>query len=438
VPRPKRHKHRLDRLSDLRYHHKLILSILIVSGILALIVLLAKDKETLKIVSEYGADDARFPDYLSALAGAQLTSGNTFELLQNGDAFFPRMLDDITRARTRVDFETYIYEKGQVAERFTNALEAAARRGVEVNLVVDAVGSKKMPMSEWNRLRNAGAHVADYGTPTWYKLQQLNYRTHRKVLTVDGRVAFVGGAGVADQWAGNADAPSHWRDLMVRLEGPLVRELEGAFNDNFVRALGAPAEPIVSPVSTTGTSGDDRSFVVRSSATGGSNDLKRTYMIAIASARRTLDICSPYFLLDRSSRWALDEAVKRGVRIRVLVEGDQTDARIVKFASRAAYARMMSEGITVAEYQPTMLHEKVMIVDGAWSMFGSANFDNRSFELNDEMNVAVASRPLAQELTRAFDRDLQSARQLSPETWSRRPVLEKIRDHFWAFFGEMF
>ncbi len=388
--------HRLDRLRNLRYHHKLVLSVLIVFGILVLIVLVARDRETLQIVSEYGAQDPRFPDYVAALAGAQTTSGNTFDILENGDRFFPPMLADIDGARTLVDLETYIYEKGAVADQFTAALVAAARRGVTVNLVIDALGSKKMPREAWDRLRDAGVHLGDYGTPTWYKLQQINYRTHRKVLVVDGRVAFVGGAGVADHWLGDAQDPAHWRDMMVRIEGPIVRLLEGAFNANFVSTV-RPVTPIVAPVRAAG-----------------------------------------YFLIDQSSRWAFAQAAARGVRIRILVEGDQTDARIVKFASRAAYDNLMAEGIQIYEYQPTMMHAKAMIVDGAWSMFGSANFDNRSLELNDELNVVAVDRPLAERLTREFEHDLRSAKRLDRDEWRHRSPLEKAREHFWSYFGEVF
>jgi len=430
---------RLDRLRDLRYSHKLVLSVLIVFGILAAIVLFAKDRETLEIVSAYDAEDPRFPEYLGALVGAQTTGGNTFEVLRNGDRFFPAMLEAIDRARRRIDFETYVYEPGDVANRFDAALEAAARRGVSVNLVVDAVGSKKTSLRTWAELRNAGVRVGIYGALQWYKLQQINYRTHRKILVVDGRVGFTGGAGVADHWLGNADGPDRWRDTMVRVEGPIVRLLEGAFNDNFVQTNG-PVEPLVEPTSgTVPPTARDSAFVIRSSATGGSNDLKRVYMIAIASARRTLDIASPYFLTDRSSRWALAQAAARGVRIRILAEGERyTDARIVKYAGRAAYEDLLAQDIAVYEYQPTMLHVKVMIVDGIWSMFGSANFDNRSFETNDEINVAVTDREFARRLTEEFEHDLRHAERLEWRSWRNRPAIEKVREHFWSYFGEIF
>src|SRR5205085_1776928 len=185
----------------------------------------------------------------------------------------------------------------------------------------------------------------------------------------------------------------------------IVRLLEGAFNDNFVRTV-VPSMPVVAPLQDRAPpTPTDSAFVVRSAATGGSNDLKRVYMLAIASARKTLDITSPYFLIDPSSRWALDLAASRGVKIRILTEGDNTDARVVKYAGRNAYADLMAKGAEIYEYQPTMMHTKAMVVDGVWSMFGSANFDNRSLELNDEMNVVVTNASLAARLRRSFEAD---------------------------------
>jgi cardiolipin synthase A/B len=434
----RRHRpHRVDRLRNLRYHHKLLFSLLIVFAVLAVLLTLAKDQQTLKIVSEYAASDARYPEYVAALVGAQPTAGNSYQVLPNGDAFIPAMLEAIDHARRRVSLETYNYEKGELSKQFTAALEAAARRGVLVNLVIDAVGSKKMPRDQWQRLKDAGARVADYGTPRWYKLHTMNYRDHRKILVVDGRIAFTGGAGVADHWMGHAQDPDHWRDTMIRIEGPLVRLLEAAFNEDFIEAL-APAEPVLdAPGPEPHPTPSDTAFLVRGTA-GSSNDLKRLYMLAIASARKTLDICSPYLVTDASSEWALSEAVKRGVHIRMLVEGDHTDALVVKYAGRAAYDHFLAQGIEVYEYQPTMMHAKTMIVDGVWSMFGSANFDNRSLELNDEINVAVTDRRLAAQLTGDFEHDLQSAKKLELHEWRRRSLLERAREEVWKWFDEMF
>lgn len=428
----------VDRLARLHYAHKLVLSLLIVLGIIAVILTLSQDEQTLKIESAYGADDPRFAAYITTLLGVESTSGNQYSVLTNGDEFFPAMLDAIAQAKRRVSLETYIYEKGGVASQFTAALVAAAGRGVQVNLVVDAFGSSRMSEDDVERLRAAGARVGRFGKARWYALDNVTYRTHRKILVVDGRIGFTGGAGIGDHWLGHAQDPDHWRDSMVRVTGPLARLMEGAFNENFVDTAG-PVAPVVDPIDAPPRpEPHDAAFVLRSSSNSRSNDLKHLYLLAIASARRTLDICSPYFIVDESSEWALRQAAARGVAIRVLVEGDHTDALPVKYASREYYQALMDDGIRFYEYQPTMMHTKVMIVDGAFAMFGSANFDNRSLEMNDEMNVGVSDPAFAGRLAQDFDADLKRARFLDPKTWPDRPVLEKAREYFWSYFGEVF
>jgi cardiolipin synthase len=264
----------------------------------------------------------------------------------------------------------------------------------------------------------------------------VNYRTHRKILVVDGEIGFTGGAGVADHWLGHAQDKEHWRDTQVEMRGPVVRLAEGAFYENFLEADGTEAPALDSPLPDPGD--EAPSLVIRSSPTGGSNDLKRLYLFAIASARRSIDVTTPYFVTDESTMWSLEDAVRRGVKIRILVEGDITDAKPVKYASRQAYEHLLGLGIEIAEYEPTMMHTKTMVVDGVWSMFGSANFDNRSLELNDELNVAVTSRDLAARLLQDFEQDLKSARRLDLSSWRARPKLEKARELFWSYFGEIF
>lgn len=421
----------------IRYHHKLVFSILIVLGILVVLLAVAQDQQTLKVESAHRADDPLFPSYVAAVLNAQATGGNTYTVLTNGDQIFPSMLAAITGARRRISFETYIYEKGTVGEQFTNALESAGKRGVRVTLITDALGSKKIPQEWRERLRAAGAQLGEFGQPKWYSLEELNYRTHRKILVVDGAIGFTGGVGVADHWLGNADSKEHWRDMMVRIEGPAARLMEGAFTENQVETLG-PVAPTVDPPPVIPPAPKDSAMVLRSSPSGGSNDLKRLYMLSVAAAHRTLDICSPYFLTDESSRWELEQAVGRGVRIRILVEGEITDAKPVKYSSRDAYQYLMEQGIAIYEYQPTMMHTKSMIVDGVWSMVGSANFDNRSLELNDEMNLAVSDPGLARRLLEDFEQDLQRAKKLDVNEWRRRPALEKVRERFWSYFAEIF
>lgn len=410
--------------------------LLIAAAGVILVLMFAQDQETLKIRSGLAADDPRHSTYTAALVGAALTGGNHYDVLTNGDQFFPAMLDAIRNARRSVNFETYIYKKGKMGDEFTGALEAAARRGVKVNLTVDAVGGA-LDRNYSERLRNVGCRIATFNVPRWYSLESVNYRTHRKILTVDGEIGFTGGAGVDDQWMGNAQDKEHWRDTQIRMRGPIVTLLEAAYYENFVEASQEPTTPELDDLPVSPDT-EGASFVVRSSPTGGGNDLKRLYLLAIASARRTLDITTPYFVTDESSNWAFEDAVRRGVKVRILVEGDITDAMPVKYASRHLFERFIEMGIEIYEYEPTMMHAKSLVVDGVWSVFGSANFDNRSLELNDELNVAVSSRPLAERFLADFERDRRVAKQIDLQTWRKRPLLQKAREKFWSAFGEIF
>jgi len=410
--------------------------LLAAAGIVAMLLMLAQDQETLKVRSAIGAEDPRHSAYLAALVGTALSRGNRYDVLTNGDQIFPAMLDAIRNAKRRISFETYIYDKGEVADRFTVALEEAARRGVHVNMVVDSVGASGMKTDDIKRLEAAGCRIGSFHSLTWYNLEDVNYRTHRKILVVDGEVGFTGGAGVADHWLGHADSKEHWRDTQIRMRGPIVRLVEGAFFENFFETAGIVTPELDDPKVEADDIG--HSLVLRSSPTGGSNDLKRLYLLGLASARRTIDITSPYFVTDESSEWSLKDAIDRGVKIRVLVEGDETDAMPVKYASREAYDRLLSMGIEIYEYQPTMMHTKTLVVDGAWSMFGSANFDNRSLELNDELNVAVSDRDLARRFTDDFEQDLRVSSRLDLTRWRQRSWLEKSRETFWSYFGEIF
>jgi cardiolipin synthase len=286
-------------------------------------------------------------------------------------------------------------------------------------------------------LAAAGVTVALFNKPAWYTIEELNYRTHRKILVVDGRIGFTGGVGISDNWLGRVEDGKHWRDTQFEITGPATRYLEGGFTENFIEGAERPVTPqIGNPPPEQGAT--DQTIVVWSSPTGGGNALKELYILSLAGARRTIDIASPYFLLDESTEYALTAARQRGVRIRLLVEGDVTDAKAVKYASRDAYDRLLQQGFEIYEYQPTMMHAKTVVIDGAWSIFGSANFDNRSLELNDELNVATQDRALAARALEQFELDLRSARRLELERWRQRSRIDKTREWIWSHFGEVF
>jgi cardiolipin synthase len=401
----------------------------------AVLLLLAQDQETLRVESPVTATDPGIADYIASLVGAAVEPGDAYTVLRNGEAF-PPMLNAIEKARRRINFETYVFKDEEIGERFLQALERAAGRGVTVRMVIDPIGSI---LSEANqeRLEKAGVKVVWFNPLRFWTLEETNYRTHRKVLAVDGEVAFIGGMGVADQWLGNAQDPDHWRDTQFQVTGPAVRALEASFYENWIESGGrsAPALEPEPPPQATGA----RSVVLWSNPTAGASNVKLLYLLAIGAARQTLDIQSPYITLDESTRWSLAEASKRGVRVRILSEGEITDAMPVKHASREGYQDLLDQGIEIYEYQPTMMHTKAVMVDGALSIIGSANFGNRSFELNDELTVAVFDRALARTLIGDFENDLQVSKKLDANTWrTQRSIFGKLQEQFWAQFGEIF
>ena len=405
-------------------------------SIVALVLYLAQDPRTLRVDSPVSAGDRRFPDYVASLLGAPVHEGDAYTVLHNGDETFPAMLAAIDAARTRVNFESYVFTDGEIADRFVDALARAAQRGVFVRIVLDPVGSS-LDSRSTDKLKDAGAHLAWFNPLGFFTLEEFNYRTHRKTLVVDGDVAFTGGMGVADHWLGHAQGKDNWRDTHFKVSGPAVRALEGSFYENWIETggLSAPALDPEMPPRATGA----RSVVVWSNPMTGASNIKLQYLLAIGAARKTIDIQSPYITLDPSTQWSLDRARERGVRIRVLAEGDITDAMPVKHASRYDYQRLLDSGFEIFEYQPTMMHTKVLVVDGIFSIIGSANFGNRSFELNDELAIGVSDPELAAQLTRDFDADLLSSKRLDAKTWpDQRSFDAKITEWFWDFFGEMF
>ena len=414
----------------------LIIGIVIALIIIGMGLVIAQDQETLRVRTSLAATDQRFPGYLAKLSGHPLTSGDSYTVLTNGDAAFPAMLDAIAAARHRVSFEGYIYDSASdIGQRFTNAFIAAARRGIEVRLVFDHFGAK-VADSDAARLEDAGCRIGWYNKVGGRGLEEVNYRTHRKALIVDGEVAFVGGIGIADQWAGDTEQERKWRDTHVRVVGPAATDVEAAFNENWIET-GGIVEPDVVPHDPN-PRGSASSIVVWSSPEGGTNSLKLIYLLSLAAARDSIDIQSPYLITDASTEWSLSEARRRGVRVRMLVEGDITDAKPVKFASRAQYERLLKLGIEIYEYQPAMMHTKAFVVDGVLSIVGSANFDNRSFELNDELNIAIFDRGVASRLLEDFTRDLERSTRLQLETWRSRPLHIRAREKAWSLFGEVF
>ena len=334
---------------------------------------------------------AAFGRLIEGLTGAPVRAGNRVQVLRNGCQTFPAMLEAIAAATETIDFSCYIYWPGEITEQFTDAFCERARAGVEVNVLLDAWGSARHDRRQVDRLARAGATVAFFRTPRWYTLDKLNHRMHRRLLVVDGRVAFTGGVGIADVWTGDAQDPAHWRETDVRVEGPAVRDVLGAFGQNWTewtrRILSDRHFPHLGDISDgVGVQ------VTRSSPTGGVTTAGELFYAAIAGARERLWLTTAYFTAGPMFMAALADSARRGVDVRVLVNGPNIDKELVRETAQRAYGGLLEAGVRIYEYQPTMLHAKVLIADG-WSNVGSSNFDERSFALDDELNLPRPAVP---------------------------------------------
>ena len=364
-----------------------------------------------------------------ALTGAPISRGNRAELLINGDEIFPCFLETIASARQTVNLLTYVYWTGEIAERVAETVCDRARAGVSCRVLLDAVGAWKMDEDLIRRMEDGGVIVRRFRPPKPYAIRRGNNRTHRKVLVVDGRVGLTGGVGIAEEWTGDAQDPEHWRDTHVRVHGPVVRALQGAFAENWLEATGEVLAgeddlPRLDPV----PDGDAAMQVIRSSAGVGDTNVETLYYLAIAAARRRVELTSAYFAPRPAFLRALVDAAARGVDVRVLVPGEHIDKDVVRHAGRSVYGELLRGGVRVFEYCPTMLHAKSMVVDGAWSAVGSANFDNRSFQLNDEAVLCVQDPGLAALLSERFADDLAASEEITLEAWRGRPVTERVKE----------
>jgi cardiolipin synthase len=376
----------------------------------------------------YGTADAQFARTLGVLLGPSIVEGNRVQTLRNGEQIFPAMLQAIRDARRSVDLETYIYWSGSIGREFAEALAERARAGVPVHVLLDWAGSIKMDDALIAQMRDAGVRVERFHKPHWSHLPRLNNRTHRKVLVVDGTLGFTGGVGIADQWRGHAEDEHHWRDTHFRVEGPVVAQMQAVFLDNWMKATGVVLHgedyfPALRPA------GAQPAQMFSSSPSGGSESMHLMYLMAITAAERSIVLSSAYFVPDSLAVDALAAAARRGVQVRILVPGKKTDAAVVRRASRGRWGALLEAGVQIAEYEPTMFHCKVLVVDELLVSVGSTNFDNRSFRLNDEANLNVLDRDFAREQLTIFDDDLQYARAVTLQAWKQRPWREKLVEH---------
>ena len=382
----------------------------------------------------YAIGDPQFERTLGVLLGPEILTGNRYDVYVNGDEIFPPMLAAIRSARRTISFETYIYWSGRIGQEFADALSERARAGVKVHVLLDWVGSSKMDKRLLEAMEHAGVQVRRFHPPTWYTLNELNNRTHRKILVVDGSTGFTGGVGIADEWSGHAQDPQHWRDTHFRIVGPTVAQLQAVFADNWVKATGVVLHgsdyfPRIEPAA----SGPAQVFA--SSPSGGSQSMELMYLLIINAAARSVDLSAAYFVPDEISRDTIVAALKRGVRVRIITPGPHVDAETVRRASRALWGDLLAAGAEIYEYQPTMYHVKVLVVDDLLVSVGSTNFDDRSFHLNDEATLNIFDPAFARRQEEIFARDLAQSRRITLEEWRARPFLDKLWEHASALLG---
>jgi cardiolipin synthase A/B len=366
-----------------------------------------------------------FIHVLESTCHTTLENDNQVDVFTNGDEFYPAMLDAIRGARETINLECYIFKKGEIARQFLEALAGRARAGVRTSIVMDAVGSFGAFHASARPLREAGCRVEPYHRVTWYSLARLNNRTHRELLVVDGTTAFVGGAGIADWWAKPVTRKPMWRDMMVRITGPVVSDIQGVVAENWLECCG---EILTGPETYKPHRAADgvAAFAVKSSPADRSTASRVLFQTLVEGATRRVLISTPYFLPDKAFRDAFCRTAARGVEIIVVVPGPQTDQRWVRLASRRMYGEMLDHGVRIFEYQPGMTHVKTLLVDDLWSVVGTTNIDNRSFEHNDEVNVAMRDPGVAKRLARDFTADCCHSVEVSPAKWRQRPTWEKL------------
>ena len=379
-------------------------------------------------------DSEEFLNMLEALTDAKVNRTGRLEELTNHSPLSPAALSAIRRSIRRLCLEAYIFPRSEIADQYLRAMTERARAGVQVNVVVDAFGSFRANAAFFKPLLDAGGKVAWYNRPRWYSLSRIDNRTHRELLIVDGRVGFIGGAGVADQWFKGVGGSPRWRDTTVRVEGEAVPNLQATFAENWLASFG---ELLVGEVYFPPVRCENRvvAMVVNSTPTpGGSTRARVLFQMLLASAKHSISITTPYFLPDKGLVGELCHAVKRGVRVRILVPGRKADHVLTRSTSRGGYGPLLKAGAEVFEYQASMIHAKVLVVDGLWAVVGSTNFDNRSFGINDEVNLAVRDRAVAARLERDTADDLADSRRVSLNEWEHRPLSERAPEMLgWIF-----
>ena len=408
---------------------KALLRLLLLAALVIVALNLLPERREVRepIPHEFAVSDPQFQRTMNSVFGSDLKPGHRIETLLNGDRIFPPMLDAIAGATDTINFLTYIYWSGEIAETFATALAAKAREGVEVRVLLDWVGSIPFEQRLIDIMEAGGGDVHRFRPLKWYSIDRVNNRTHRKLLIVDGTLGFTGGVGIGDQWRGDARNSDEWRDNHYRVEGPVVADMQAAFAENWLEATNEVLQgdrfyPEHEDV------GELLAQHVKSSPTGGSRSMHQMMLMALAAADSRIRIAMGYFAPDDVMIAQLLDARQRGVEIDVLIPGDEIAVPLVRRASRHDWGTLLGAGIRIHEYQQTNYHLKLVVVDEHWSTIGSANFDERSFRLNDESNLNVHDREFAQEQIAVFDADMALSREITLEEWRSRSGWDKMLD----------
>ena len=385
---------------------------------------------------EFSVDDEEFLTTMSGSTGIPFFEGNTIEILNNGDEFYPAMLKGIAEAQCSVTIEAYIYWAGDIGRRFAEALAERAHAGICVKILLDAVGSSTIGDEILEILEKGGCQLAWYNPARPYSIGRFNHRTHRKSLIIDGRIAFTGGAGIADHWMGNAEDPYHWRDINIRMEGPAVVPLQTGFAQNWLQATGEVVTGFEFYPAFEAPSGNLAVQTILSSPETGASTARTFYYLSIAAARRSIFIANPYFVPDQGAIDLLVAAKGRGVDVRIMVAGIHNDNWMARLNSVRLYSPLLKAGIAIFEYNHTMLHQKTMVVDRVWSTVGTTNFDSRSFAHNEENNVCFYDAALAGKLESMFIADMKGCERVTLEKWENRGTIAKCLQAVASLFQE--
>jgi cardiolipin synthase A/B len=369
--------------------------------------------------------EAAFYPTLQAYAGAPVVGGNDVQILLNGDQIFPAQLTAIRAARTSITYAQYFFEDGPVADEMVSALSERCRAGIPTHVLLDGVGTLKMPARLRDQLGEAGCQVKTFRAVRPWSLRRANSRNHRRILVVDGRVGFTGGSGVSWKWMGDGRTADHWRDTDIRVEGPVVEWIQAAFLENWMEATGEALGGDAYFLRPHPPRGQVAAQLLRGSPEGGSFAMYNTLLIALNSAQQSIRITNPYFLLDEAMTETILGRLNHGVRVEVLVPGT-IDHKLVRQASRSTWGRLLQAGVKIYEYQPALLHAKTMVIDGRWVTVGSTNLDPRSFGLSEELNLIVYDRNVARRMDDIFTTDLSNAKVVDYETWRHRGMRSRL------------